>query len=277
MDKKHFTQGVQVLRQNTEKKKFTQSVEIIINFKGLDPKREDHKINTFLTLPFSRGKQITTTALVGNDLSTKAKAVCNNVVQVEQFKTLEKSKIKKLAETTTFFLAQSTIMPQVAATFGKILGPRNLMPNPKAGCVIPPTAEIKPAIDRLQKTVRLETKNEPVIKAVIGIESMKDEELVENAFAVFSTILHMLPQEKHNIKSVMVKLTMGKPIVITEEGAHVKIPIVKQRKDTSKGKPTDAPKEQAPVQPKEKPVTKHKKEAPKKEKKAPKAKKEAKA
>ncbi len=281
MDKKHFAQAMQVLRQNTEKKEFTQSVDIIMNFKGLDPKREDHKINTFIVLPFSRGKPIRTTALVGHELSTKAKAVCNEVVQVEQFKTLEKNKIKKLAETTTFFIAQSTIMPQIAQVFGKILGPRSLMPNPKAGAVIPPTGEVKNVVERLQKTVKVETRNEPVVKAVIGIESMKDDELVENAFAVYNTILHALPQEKHNIKSVLIKLTMGKPVVVTEEGAHVKIPVVKIRKPT----PKKATAEQAPLpeapqaSSKEESAAKAekpKKAAAKKEKKAPKAKKEAK-
>lgn len=281
MDKKHFAQAVQVLRQNTEKKEFTQSVDIIMNFKGLDPKREDHKVNTFIVLPFSRGKPIRTTALVGHELSTKAKAVCNEVVQVEQFKALEKNKIKKLAETTTFFIAQSTIMPQIAQVFGKILGPRSLMPNPKAGAVIPPTGEVKNVVERLQKTVKVETRNEPVVKAVIGIESMKDEELVENAFAVYNTILHALPQEKHNIKSVLIKLTMGKPVVVTEEGAHVKIPVVKIRKPT----PKKATAEQAPLpeapqaSSKEESAAKAekpKKAAAKKEKKAPKAKKEAK-
>ena len=280
MDKKHFTQAVQVLRQNTEKKQFAQSIDLIINFKGLDLKREDHKVNTFIVLPFSRGKQIITTALVGNDLSTKAKAVCNNVILAEQFKTLEKGKIKKLAETTTFFIAQANIMPQIAQTFGKILGPRSLMPNPKAGAVLQPTAEVKPVIDRLQKTVKVETKNDPTIRTVIGLESMKDEELVENAFAVFNTVLHALPQEKHNIKSVLIKLTMGKPVVVSEEGAHIKIPVAKQRKPT----PKKATAEQAPLpeapkeEKKEELVAKPKKEAvekKEKQKKTPKAKKEA--
>ena len=283
MDKKHFAQAVQVLRQNTEKKEFVQSIDIIMNFKGLDPKREDHKVNAFIVLPFSRGKPIRTTALVGHELSTKAKAVCNEVVQVEQFKTLEKSKIKKLAETTTFFIAQSTIMPQIAQVFGKILGPRSLMPNPKAGAVIPPTGEVKNVVERLQKTVKVETKNEPVVKAVIGTESMKDEEIAENAFAVYNTILHALPQERHNIKSVLIKLTMGKPVVVTEEGAHVKIPIIKQRKDTSKKPSSDAPKAAVAQKEKEQPKkeeaeekTAEKKEKPKKAPKEPKAKKEAK-
>ncbi len=282
MDKKHFAQGIQVLRQHTEKKEFSQSVDLIINFKGLDLKREEHKINTFIVLPFSRGKTIITTALVSNDLSTKAKAACNNVILADQFKTLEKGKIKKLAETTTFFIAQANIMPQIAQTFGKILGPRGLMPNPKAGAVLQPTAEVKPTIDRLQKTVKVETKNDPTIRTVIGIESMKDEELVENAFAVFNTVLHALPQEKHNIKSVLIKLTMGKPVVITEEGAHVKVPIIKQRKPTPKKTTAEqAPLPEAPKeeQKEESAAEKPKKEAAKKEdkpKKAPKAKKEAK-
>ena len=283
MEKKQFAQAVQLLKSSAEKKAFTQSVDLIINFKGLDLKKEDHKINTFIVLPFSRGRQIVTTALVGNELSTKAKASCNHVVQAEQFKALEKGKIKKLAETTTFFIAQSTIMPQIAATFGKILGPRGLMPNPKAGAVIPPTGEVKPIVERLQKTVKVETKNDPSIRTVIGLESMKDEELVENAFAVFNTILHTLPQEKHNIKSVLIKLTMGKPIVITEEGAHQKVEQPKQRKETPKKasakQDVEAPKEQPPqepqAEPKQEKESAFKKEKKEKPKKASKTKKEA--
>lgn len=265
MDKKHFAQAVQVVKQNSEKKNFLQSIDLIINLKNIDLKKEDQKINTFLTLPFSLGKQIKTTALVGNELSTKAKAVCNTVILLDQFKTLDKHKIKKVAETTDYFIAQSTIMPQIAATFGKILGPRGLMPNPKAGCVLPPTAEIKPVVDRLQKTVKLETKNEPTIKAAIGTEQSKEEEVVENAFLIFNTVLHSLPQEKNNIKSVLMKLTMGKPVIITEEGAHVKVhepkkkPEAKQQPQVpsiQEQKPADQPKEE---QPKEKPAKKKEK------------------
>ena len=284
MDKKHFTQAVQLLKSSAEKKAFTQSIDIIINLKNIDLKKEDQKVNTFLTLPYPLGKQITTTALVGNELSTKAKAVCNHVILVDQFKTLDKKAIKKLAESTDFFIAQATIMPQIAATFGKILGPRGLMPNPKAGCVLPPTGEVKPIVDRLQKTVKLETKNEPVVKTAVGVELSKEEELVENAFFIYNTILHALPQEKNNIKSVLLKLTMGKPIVVSEEGAHIKVHEPKKKPEQKQALSSTAAVQQpasevtvTPTAEKEKQSLKEKKKEKSSSSKAKKPKKEAKS
>lgn len=214
MDKKDITKAIQQARENSKKRKFAQSFDLIFNLRQLDLKKETDKVNSFITLPFSIGKKITTTALVGPELSTKAKESCTNVIPVEHFKIIEKKKIKKLSQETDFFIAQATIMPQIAAAFGKILGPRGKMPNIKAGCVVPPTADLKPVIEKLHKTVKVETKNEPTLKLRVGIESMKDEEIIENIHAVYNSVIHMLPQEKDNIKRVILKLTMGKPVVI---------------------------------------------------------------
>ena len=211
MDNKDILQSIQEARKNSKKRNFAQTFDLIINLKNLDIKKETDRINTYAVLPHERGKKIKVTALVGQELSVKAKASCDNIILNENFKTTDKKVIKKMASESDFFIAQSNIMPQVAAAFGKILGPKGLMPNPKAGCVIAPTADIKPAIEKLKKTVHLQTKNEPVVRIPLGIESMKDEELVENAMAVYNAILSLLPQEKNNLKSMMIKLTMGKP------------------------------------------------------------------
>ena len=214
MDKKDITKAIQQARENSKKRKFAQSFDLIFSLRQLDLKKETDKVNNFITLPLSIGKKMNITALVGPELSTKAKEFCANVIQVEHFKITEKKKIKKLSQETDFFIAQANIMPQVAAAFGKILGPRGKMPNIKAGCVVPPTADLKPVIEKLHKTVKVETKNEPTLKLRVGIESMKDEEIIENIHAVYNAVLHMLPQEKDNIKRVILKLTMGKPVVI---------------------------------------------------------------
>ena len=214
MDKKDITKAIQQARENSKKRKFAQSFDLIFSLRQLDLKKETDKVNNFITLPFSIGKKMNITALVGPELSTKAKEFCANVIPAEHFKITEKKKIKKLSQETDFFIAQANIMPQVAATFGKILGPRGKMPNIKAGCVVPPTADLKQVIEKLHKTVRVETKNEPTLKLRVGIESMKDEEIIENIHAVYNAVLHMLPQEKDNIKRVILKLTMGKPVVI---------------------------------------------------------------
>ena len=134
----------------------------------------------------------------------------------DEFKNYDEAAIRALMKEADIFIAQATIMPQVASTFGKILGPVGKMPNPKAGAVVPPTAELKPVVERLQKTVRLETKGELSVKAPVGTEKMKDDEIAENMFAVYNAALHAVPGEKENIKEVLVKLTMGKPIAVKD-------------------------------------------------------------
>ena len=214
MDKKDILQSIQEARKNAKKRKFVQTVDFIVNLKNLDLKKETDRINIYTALPFERGKKIRVTALVGQELIVKAKAMCDNTLTSDTFKTLEKKVIKKVASESDFFIAQANIMPQVAAAFGKILGPKGLMPNPKAGCVVAPTQDIKPVIEKLKKTVHLQTKNESVIRVPIGIESMKDEELLENAMSVYNALLPSLPQEKNNLKSIMIKWTMGKPSLV---------------------------------------------------------------
>ena len=72
-------------------------------------------------------------------------------------------------------------------------------------------------MEKLRSTIKLQTKNEPTLKTLVGHETMKDEEIVENAFAVYNFVLHSLPQEKNNIKSVLIKLSMGSPVQIGKE------------------------------------------------------------
>lgn len=222
MDKKDVLQGIQEARKNAKKRNFVQTVDLIVNLKDLDLKKETDRVNTYASLPHDRGKKIRVTALVGQELSVKAKTACDHVILSDAFKTIEKKEVKKLASASDFFIAQANIMPQVAAAFGKILGPKGLMPNPKAGCVVAPTQELKPVIDKLKKTVHLQTKNEPVVRAHLGTEAMKDEELIENAMVIYNTLLASLPQEKNNLKSIMIKLTMGKPTIIKAREAEAK-------------------------------------------------------
>ena len=91
------------------------------------------------------------------------------------------------------------------------------MPNPKAGCVVQPTAELQPLVDKLQKLIRLETKNEQTLKTTIGLASMTDEQLADNAMAIYTYVISHVPQEKNNIKNIMLKLTMGAPVKIGEK------------------------------------------------------------
>ena len=76
----------------------------------------------------------------------------------------------------------------------------------------------KSIANKLDLTARVITKEEPIIKTAIGTETMKDEEIADNAFTVFSALLHAVPNEIHNIKSMFIKLSMGPVVEITNKG-----------------------------------------------------------
>ena len=102
-------------------------------------------MDTFITLPHTKGKKAKVCALIGPELEQQAKQVCDSVVLSDSFDRFkDKKDIKKLADSFDFFIAQANIMPKIATAFGRVFGPRGKMPNPKAGCVVPPNANLKP-------------------------------------------------------------------------------------------------------------------------------------
>ncbi|MFH0936291.1 MAG: 50S ribosomal protein L1 [Candidatus Woesearchaeota archaeon] len=217
MNKNNILDTIKKARENSKKRKFNQTFDLVINLKNLNLKKPEENVNTFIMLPYGRGKKTKVCALVGQDLVNKAKEVCDKVILKDEFAKLDKKDIKLLAREYDFFIAQVNLMPDIAKYFGKILGTRGKMPNPKAGCVVPVNAELKPLYEKLQKTIKVETKNESILKLAIGNESMKDDDIAENILNFYNTILGLLPQDKNNIKNIFLKLTMGKPILIGDE------------------------------------------------------------
>src|SRR3989338_2716570 len=226
MEKEELQSALQKARDISEKRNFKQSFDLIINLKGLDMKKQDNQIDTFINLPHPRGKKARLCALVGAELQEQAKSVCDSVILSDNFeKYKDKRELKRTANIFDYFIAQANIMPKVATTFGRVFGPRGKMPNPKAGCVVPPNANLRPLHEKLQKTIRLTTKNVPLIQCSVGAEDISFENVVGNAIAVYNGVVHLLPNEQHNIKDVYVKLTMGRPVKVGE-----KIEVVKETK-----------------------------------------------
>ena len=215
MDKEQVLSAIAKAKDISPKRNFKQSYDLIINLKGLDLKKQEHQIDTFVTLPHSRGKKVKVCALVGPEMEEQAKAVYDSVILPDNFeKFKDKKEIKKLANSFDFFIAQANIMPKIASVFGRVLGPRGKMPNPKSGCVVPPNANIRHLYEKLQRTVRANAKSAPLIQCSIGSEDANASDVAENALTVYSSLLQALPNEKYNIKDVHIKLTMGKPIKV---------------------------------------------------------------
>jgi len=223
MDRDTFKRTLEIVKKNSQKRKFSQSFDLIVNLKDLNIKNPEHQLDFFVTLPFTTGKKRSVCALVGLELKESAKA-CDQTVLLDDFPGFEgdKKKIRHLSKKHAFFIAQATIMPQVAKVFGKSLGTKGKMPNPKAGCVVPPNANLTPLYEKLQKTLRITAKVQPVVKCRVGTEDMDDKEVLDNIMAIFNQIIHHLPNERNNIKNVYLKVTMGKPVKLgsTQESAE---------------------------------------------------------
>lgn len=210
--KEAFLKTWQNVKKNAIKRKFSQSAEIIITLKDIDLKKQNNQIDLFLSLPHPTGKKVIIGALVGRELESQAKQHCNTVILHDDFaKHTDVKKLKKLADSHDYFIAQANIMPDIAKTFGRVFGPKGKMPNPKAGAVVAPNANLKEVVTRLQKLKRITTGKQYNIKCMVGKEDLDDAKIVENMITVYQQVLSMLPGEKANIKAVLIKLTMSKP------------------------------------------------------------------
>ena len=195
------------------KKKFNQSYDLVINLKSLDLKKPENQLDFYPTLHSTLGKPIKVCALIGPELEGEAKNVDHYLVEKDFEKYAKDPKAaKKLADQYDYFIAQANIMPKIATVFGRVFGPRKKMPNPKAGCVVPPKFALKPLYDKLQKTVHVFAKEKLIIQVRIGSEEQKPEEIADNVETIITMIVQKLPLEKNNIKSIFIKKTMSKPV-----------------------------------------------------------------
>ena len=215
IDKKIIVEALNKLKEQ-KKRNFSQSFDLIVNLKDMDLKKTENQVDFFAQIPHGNGKKVTVCALVDQELADESRKVCNETIVIEDFQKYGKNKklAKKLARKYDYFIAQGNLMAQVATNFGRALGPKGKMPNPKAGCIVTPKSNLRQLHETLQRTVRVSARTVPIIQCLIGNETMEHEKVAENAASLYEQITHHLPNEELNIKSAMVKLTMSSPIKI---------------------------------------------------------------
>jgi large subunit ribosomal protein L1 len=178
------------------KRKFSQSFDLVINLKNIVIKQ--NPVDFFVTLHYPKGRKIKVAAFVDQELTEQAQKNCDLLIK----------------EAYDYFIAQASLMPKVAANFGKVLGIRGKMPNPKLGCVVPPNANLEPLVTKLNKTVRLSAKRGTNLQCMIGKQDQAEDQIIDNILTIYQAALKQLPNDTQNIKSIILKLTMGKPIKI---------------------------------------------------------------
>lgn len=214
METQEAIQKIKEAKQESKQRNFTQSVDFVINLKNLDFKKPEEQVDFYVQIPHTHGKPVKVCGLMGPESIDEAEKVFDRAIAQSDFEKLTKNEIKNLAKEYDYFVAQGNIMADVAKNFGRVLGPRGKMPDPKAGCVVAPKTSLAPLYKRLQKMVRVQAKQAPVIHLLVGSQEQDEQEIAENLATIYNQLRLNLPLEENNIKNALVKLTMGKPVTL---------------------------------------------------------------
>ncbi len=200
-------EAIGVVKQYPESK-FDETVEVAIKL-GVDPRKADQMVRGPLTLPHGTGKSVRVAVFAQGDKAREATEAGADVVGAQDL-------VERVLKGELDFdvsVATPDMMPEVGKA-GRVLGPRGLMPNPKAGTV---TMDIAKAVSDI-KGGKLEyrTDRQGNLHLVIGKRSFDEQKLVDNYQAIVEEVLRAKPAAAKGryMRSVTLTTTMGPGIPI---------------------------------------------------------------
>jgi large subunit ribosomal protein L1 len=183
--------------------KFDSSVDIDIRL-GVDPKKANQMVRGVVSLPHGTGKDVRVLALVTPDKEEEAKAAGADFVGLDEYI----QKIEQGWVDIDIIVTQPNVMAKLGK-LGKVLGPRNLMPNPKSGTV---TTEIGKTVKEVKAgKIDFKVDKEGQIHTSIGKSSFAPEKLAENAIELVQTIAKLKPSSAKGtyLKGISLSTTMS--------------------------------------------------------------------
>src|SRR5437868_3423826 len=188
--------------------KFDSSVDLHVRL-GVDPKKADQAIRGTVSLPHGTGKTKRVLVLCPPDKEAEAKAAGADFVGLDEFIT----KIEGGWTDVDVIVATPSVMPKIGK-LGKVLGPRNLMPNPKTGTV---TNDITGAVNDLKGgKIAFKVDKVGIIHASVGRVSFASEKIAENSQELINAIIKLKPSSSKGtyLKGVSMASTMSPGIAI---------------------------------------------------------------
>jgi len=193
--------------------KFDETVELALRL-GVDPRQADQMVRGTLVLPHGLGKSKKVLVIASGEKLREAEEAGADIVGGEDI-------VKKIQEGWSDFEAvvATPDMMKSVGRLGKVLGPRGLMPNPKAGTV---TFDVKTAVNEIKAgKVEFRVDKTAIIHAPVGKSSFPAQRLVENAQALISAVVKAKPAAAKGkyVRTITLSSTMGPGIPI-ELGAE---------------------------------------------------------
>jgi len=188
--------------------KFDASVDLHIRL-GVDPKKADQAVRGTVTLPHGTGKTKKVLVLCTPDKEAEARAAGADFVGLDEFIT----KIEGGWVDVDVIVATPSVMPKIGR-LGKVLGPRNLMPNPKTGTV---TNNVAEAVNEVKGgKIAFKVDKAGIIHASIGRVSFGPEKIAENSQELINAIIKLKPSSAKGIylRGVSIASSMSPGIAV---------------------------------------------------------------
>ena len=191
-----------IVKENS-KVKFDATIDLAVRL-GVDPRQANQMVRGVASLPHGTGKNLRVLALVSADKEAEAKAAGADYVGLDEY-------IEKIKEGWTdvdVILTMPSIMGKIGA-LGRVLGPRNLMPNPKSGTV---TMEIGKAVSDVKEgKVDFKVAEKGIIRVSVAKVSFDAGMIFQDANELIQTIIKLKPSAAKGtyVKSVYMSSTMG--------------------------------------------------------------------
>lgn len=207
MEKEQLEKLSAFVDANKGKRKFTQSVELAVNFSDVDFTKQENRFNMEIKLPHGTGKVRGVMVFADKDsISSAANSVNAKVIRSSELTDITTDK-KRMAELLKYELfAEPALMAQIAKALGPFLGPRGKMPKPLMD------ADIAKVVGESSKSIAIRSKGKylPTVHCVVGTESMGPAEIAANIDEVIGALVKKVGRP--HIKSVYVKMTMSAPL-----------------------------------------------------------------
>ena len=205
-------------------RKFDETIDLIINLKDLNLNDPKQRIDKEIVLP---NNTITTGTpnvciIASDEILLEARKLGLETIDNDglvQLNNEEKKVKKKFVKKYDFFIVEDKMMPSVARYLARFLGPLGKMPKPfpSGYGIVSSPEDLRIAIERYLKIIRIQLKKQLLIQVKIGKKSMEEDKVFENLKAVVDYIADQMPHRYNNIKSMFLKTTMGHPIKVDEQ------------------------------------------------------------
>ena len=208
LNKSYNLDEASVIVKENSNVKFDATVDLAVRL-GVDPRQANQMVRGVVSLPHGTGKTLKVLALVSADKEEEAKEAGADYVGLDEY--IEK--IKSGWTDVDVIVTMPSVMGKIGA-LGRVLGPRNLMPNPKSGTV---TMEIGKAVSDVKKgKIDFKVEKNGIIHASVGKVSFDAKKITENAQELIQTIIKLKPSAAKGtyLKSIYMSSTMGLGIEI---------------------------------------------------------------